>query len=717
MPSLIGAPLVEWLIDNASAVEALGSNAREQADELTVFWLRGVGHFEVAGRDVSAYRALRVRIRAQRLQYSLEPRDGRAWEALALLGTDSSDRSVAELRTLARDMPGFLGPVVESTDVALSLAMHDPELLVELTEAYYIVRPPQRYGHSHDGGIRNHEGFALDLAQAAWYRGPFFALLRQNFRLGVRVIDRMLAHSIQHGYRRPITSGQHSAPPGLILTAFGQVQHFHGDINVWLWYRGSSNGPYPCVSALLALEYVADELIKHCAIPAGRLAKVILGQTSTLATVGLVFGMLVRHIDTVTDELDDFLTNPDVWRFEFCRLGREGHLHIQRRDADELYGRDRRTMVMQDLAGHLVLDALHRNDTERLDTLRGIGRHLIDAAGGEQAPLEVQQWGAHLDGNCYSFHLDGDHYIFEFQPPEHLSEALASEYSRSARASEVYRLLNRYRLDAGILFRASPPDLPTEDELQRDLDSARSLQTDLDNTSTSLRPAIAGVAAAVLRCATAADRQVPAPDVQWAVSILVESAMDPYGPYAEDEDTVFPDRADRFAAYVLPLALLLDLPAAEADAVTTALQAATTSPADEARYYAAEGPNQLWLRPCIRLADGCCHHDVLWRALEAGAQSVVLSIWNDQGTRELTIVDGDPATEIPIRPTEDLWLPRIAVTSIGAIMQRAAAVPFRTMPHGYETSSCPPIHVRRRIGQLKAMSGATNSTWPWPSHY
>ena len=46
------------------------------------------------------------------------------------------------------------------------------------------------------------------------------------------------------------------------LSITGEPRDYVGDGHVWLWYRGTGVGPYPCMSALQALEFVTEEHIR-----------------------------------------------------------------------------------------------------------------------------------------------------------------------------------------------------------------------------------------------------------------------------------------------------------------------------------------------------------------------------------------------------------------------------------------------------------------------
>src|SRR5437763_13089821 len=68
-----------------------------------------------------------------------------------------------------------------------------------------------------------------------------------------------------------------------------------GDSHVWSWYRGTSVGPYACMSALLALERFIDHLLEKLNFPAQTIVELLLRDCHHLAIPGLAVGFLTRH--------------------------------------------------------------------------------------------------------------------------------------------------------------------------------------------------------------------------------------------------------------------------------------------------------------------------------------------------------------------------------------------------------------------------------------
>ena len=210
------------------------------------------------------------RRRRERPEVPMECRDEIFLELLALLGPDLGDDGEAILRRVARDAPSWLAPAVEETFTDLALSQYRPRLLTHLSEAYYLDDEADGTG-LHEDGIRRHHAQrgGLFMPLVAWHRGPFFLLFRTDIRAGVAVLNRMLNHAASIRARtllRDMDGGPYQAN----LKITGTRRLYVGDDHVWMWYRGTGVGPYPCMSALQALERICDQFIEAGA-PIGRL--------------------------------------------------------------------------------------------------------------------------------------------------------------------------------------------------------------------------------------------------------------------------------------------------------------------------------------------------------------------------------------------------------------------------------------------------------------
>ena len=674
---LIGSPLVAWLAKNGRLPHASYYDDERSPLRVVLAWLRGVSRLEVRGDDISVYRDLRVTVRDELLKGDTDNRLRGRLEALGLLGADTDGATVAALRETAAKWPHVLAPLVESLDAALALSQVDTTLLADLTEAYYIEQPsPVSWpGSVDDEGIRGHEAGGWGEPLAAWYRGPFLPLLRRDPARGLQVINRMCDRGAK---RRNLTliglgvgeSDSESDPElsiGQSIELLGESPRFYaGDGHVWLWYRGSGVGPYPCMTALFCLEILLDELVAAGWSP-GAVARWVLKDATTLATPALVYGFLVRHIEAVTDELEGFLASPNVWHLEFARVINEGRLHVQGADYQRLAGRDRRTWKPQDVATYLVLTTADRGDKATLTRLEQVGRRLVDAAGRSEAPAEVRLWAAHLDFNSYEIENQGKYRAVQVRPPAEVIEALAPSQQRSADVFALYGLLNRYRPVYAAPYRMTLARGADEESLANDYATARRLEGvgsggDDDNADLK-RSALAGVAAAIL---DARLRRIGAPEgaAGWSVSLLCDVATAPRTLEYTSEHSVYPDGADRKAALGLPCALpILESDKLASDLLAKGLVAGMTSAVFEVRHRAAEGLNSVIDRPCAGDSERACWHELAWNAIEAGARAIAVG-QRQNGRRRAISLSGDLSGALLSTSAADVMLGQLIPPTI-----------------------------------------------------
>jgi len=731
----VAAPLISWLLENRSLDREWSVDDTESPRKHVLRWLRGVARLEAARQDVSSFQDLRGRIRDALIPYADEYSNAEILESLGLLGKDSTDASNQVLAAIGRDHSGFLAPVVESIDVDRVMSKCDPKLLALLAEQYYIEKPKtQGWGSSwqDDEGIRHHEARGGQ-ALAAWYRGPFLFLLREDFAGGLRLIDRMLDRGVRARLEtsstllRQMRGDPNEQFEGLDLSfAESGPRNFVGDQHVWSWYRGSSVGPYPCMSALFALEMFMDGCVTS-GVDVNSLTKRIMRDASTLASVGLCFGFLVRHIDKVSRELDSLLAEPTIWELEFSRVSHEGSLHVQGVDDSTVPGRERRGWMPLNVAMYLVVGAMQRRDDQRLKELRDIGARLIQNAGADKASPTVRRWAAHLDWNNYMLVKENGQLLIKADVPEEVTEALAPVTEDIERQQEVYRLLNRYRIRYATPYRFALAELPPDEELATDVQTARHLEElSGDETSDPIRCAVSGVAAAVVHRATKdASRQVPETSLNWARDLLVRFAIYLNPSSFDHPDAMYSLGGDRQAALALPrimvrragegnptmthpkmvpfpirigfvqsskkwisarveaiLAFFLTRTKSEprfdsqqdaagrekrSASVLTALEACTSSPFVEVRQCVAEGLRTLFDQSCSIQPDGRCWHEEVWRVIEAGARHVVLGDFSAHGRADIRPITGDVVAQLRDAPDGKLMLTYIEPAAICAM--------------------------------------------------
>ena len=621
---------------------------REVINDLVLAWLRGMATSQLQPDRLR--QAVRETILADdRLYY-----DEFAVEALATLGPDLDDRAEAWLRAVARERPGSLNAAVESFAVALSMSQARPQVLLDLAEAYYIELPDPRDrwggGHTLDDGIRDFKhglGPGFGVPAAAWYYGPFFRLLNSRPVETIGLINRMLDHAARFRVEKMSTYRAGSEAPeereGVSLDLPGSGERlFVGDSHVWAWYRGTSVGPYACMSALLALERFADDLLERVQVPARRLIELLLTDCHNLAIPGLVVGFLTRHPDATGDLLDPFLASPSIWHLESARVTGDYGFRVQVPDADKLTGSDRRRYTFHETVAGMVINARLAGNEDRLAQLGTLGEKLVAAASAGLDDAEsndpeylamINSWAAEFRIENYRASTSGDQVLIQFERPEPIERVLAPRNEEFQKTNALYGLQNTYGR-----FNDEPTKWPVS-TLVEDLAAARLIEEGQAVPEGMLWPenALVAVAAAAVRCHALGLATISEPDLRWAVDALLWAAENPRVDEMSYYETTFPMGADRAAAAALPLLLLAPFDSLGLDAarVEEALAALATSLFDEVRAIYAIGCEPLWDASCgVDQVTGVCRrHSPAWSAAVSGLRDCRLGEWSQQTQR------------------------------------------------------------------------------------
>lgn len=669
--------------------------AQEQVAELVLAWLRGVST-ENRGPD-----RLRQRVRDTILEQDRPLYDDFAVEALATLGPDLDDRAEQWLRKVASERPSALHPVAEAPLTVVSMAQDSPDLLLDLSEAYYIEEPDEHrgwHGGPLDDGIRDHRHgleFGFGPPQAAWYYGPFFRLLNTTPLKAIAFINRMLNHAALY---RVTDQPPRDRDPSQInwadyegvtlqLTEVTGRRHYVGDSQVWCWYRGTSVGPYACMSALLALERFIDHLKEVVGLPADAIAELLLKDCHNLAVPGMLAGFLVRHIDDAGSLLDPYLADVDVWQLETARATAELSFRVRDPDADKLTGGDRRRFSPHEVVGYLVVNARVRGDEKRLEELERVGERLVesarakvrahsgDAEGSEAGASDkdaedishdaaeflavAQSWGAEFRIDNYGVTEAEEGVLVQFERPAKIAEALASSGERLETVQVLYDLQSRYAL------KNETPDQWPVDTLKEDISTARAL-VDRGRPDGFMWPEnpLVAVAAAAIRAHVTGAIELDAADLEWAAGGVLFAAENPQIDDMSIPSTMFHMGADRAAGIAVPLLLLGPCDQLDIDPalVESALNALATSMFDEVRTSFAMGCSLVWDAPCDPgAADGPCRrHAAAWAAVERGLSDCVLGAWSNKAQRRLPAVLARPYPEtLPAVRDEDLLVNRL----------------------------------------------------------
>ncbi|WP_369044659.1 hypothetical protein [Sinomonas sp. P10A9] len=596
-------------------------------------------------------------------------------EFLALLGPDIGGDGEAILRRIANDAPAFLGPAVEALFAGRALATRPRGFLATITEAYYLDDEEDGSGF-HEDGIRDHHYHGIGMPLAAWYRGPFISLFQSDFRGGVRVLNQLLNHAALAQARTLASIDRYGGDiPEEELDSYrielqvtGAVRTYIGDPQVWTWYRGTGGGPYPCMSALQALERVCDQLI-DLDIPLSTIVAILLDECENLAMVGLVVGLLIRHLEKAEGMLDPYLSEPMIWHLEFARATSE--ISGFAASSDGLVGADRRHWSLREASAMLVL----RADEDRAEELRHLGRELIenarqqiqlvhgdDEGAIEQELLNVRGWASGMDLDTYSAHpTDDGQLIIQSTPPDVLLNALETASSDVQQAQEATRLMVQYYINP----KKRITDSRTSETLIEDLNVAKQLIDEPPAFSADGpwdAPAV--VAAAALEAHLIEGIELPDESLRFAAETLVTvGEQSGRGRQFDSQESYFEQGADRVSAQSLPLLLL---PAAApiralvdgsdgSEAYARVVQATSglaLALPNEVRVHLARGLDVLWQEPCS--TEGTCHHETALGLVIATARDCVFGGWDSETGRRASIVLEDPIAESLSAASDDV---------------------------------------------------------------
>ncbi|QCW80034.1 hypothetical protein EQG64_30670 [Streptomyces sp. S6] len=685
---LVAAPVVEWL---ARHTEILFQRQGHPGDEVVLAWLRGVSRQEAIGADVTRWRPVRAAVREAMLREVPEYPSETFVEALALLGSDRDAAAGGVLKELAHRHPYALMPAVDRMEAGRCLAVTDPALLVELAAAYYLMLPYRRPEFDIRRWRRRRTGEHEFLGgtlrcQAGWWRGPFFSLLQVDPALGLRLIGLVVRGTVESRRDWDDDGGElqeedadggkgpdeHDLNGDFLGTG---SRGYAGPAEAWSWYRGALNGPQPCMSALMALDrWLESEIVRPGVAPLRKAAGLVLTRVGTLAGLGLAHGMLLRHLESVTDELDDFLATPSVWLLEHGRVVNDALSGT----GDQLPGDTWLQQQPVKIAMSLVIEAVHREDTEALSRLRTVADRLRAAAPDGFGGLQVRTWADYLDWDRFTLEPQGGHVVVDVLPSPDIQQELNRRRIRSGRTSKQYELFNRYALRRSVPHRVSDPVVADPGRLADDLQAARELCAGREDDGERVPDGVYAVAAAAAHLAAAGD-PLSAEDLRWSVDLLVAAVQEPtdlsYGPGA-----ILPWSGNRLAALALPRLLVPAVAAAKpallgVDCTMRVHQAVVKGAAHslhEVREYAVEGLRPLWAVPCSTVA-GECHHVVAWSAVEA-LVSVALGDRNGGSpsapaeglVRELDRLSGNELVPDPV------------AIAVPAVMEAAGVVHCRT---------------------------------------
>ncbi len=611
--------------------------------------------------------------RSRRRQYPEVPteiKNKSVVELLALLGPDLGVEGEAILRRVGQHAASWLAPALEEVLTGRALATYRRGFLAELTAAYYLDEEEDGSGF-HEDGIRGHQSRSLSTTPlAAWYRGPFMPLFQTDFRNGVAVLNRMLNHAALA--RARTLAGLHRGYGASVdetdldeyrteLEITGTRRVYIGDGHVWIWYRGSGVGPYPCMSALQALERVCDELTAG-GVAVSRIVAILLDGCENLAMVGLVVGLLVRHLERADRLLDPYLAEPMIWREEFNRVMSESSGLAAR--SDGIVMADRRKWSLRETATYLVV----RADETRAAELKTIGERLVnntrrlitnayegaettasDKTAIEEQLAPVRAWASGLDRDTYEARRTDTGLYIQSHPPDDVVQALQRGNEELQRGQEALRLFVRYHVEPKkrVTVDLSATDLAADLSAARDLlnnPPARAVGGPWDAPTAV---AAAAIAAHLLREVSFAKELLV-----FAVDTVLRVGVGAAWPREFDsEESYYEQGADRSAARTVPLLLL---PSAKPllalvdgndgssayERVTAAGVTLARAVAHEVRLHLARGLDRAWEAPCTKV--GRCHHEVALDVVLESMRDCAFGDWDRATGQRRTVLLTDP---------------------------------------------------------------------------
>ncbi len=602
-------------------------------------------------------------------------------EHLALLGPDLGPEGEAILRRIAEDEPHSLDHAVEPIFAGHSLASYDPKLLIDLAAAYYIEDEDDDddgFGWSggfHDEGIRHHRFGGLGSPLASFTHGPFLSLFRADYPGGVVLLNHMLDHAARCRIRI-LSDLRHGEPPDenrsgskRVLSVAGEPREFVGDGHVWLWYRGTGVGPYPCMSALQALEFVTEEYIR-AGVPPPVLTAIMLDGAHSLAMPALVLGILVRHLEVAGEVIEPYLVEPTVWQLEFSRVTNETTGLAAR--FPELPNPERRGWSLREVSMMLTL----RAEGDRIAHLKALGDQLLGNAAaevGEDSSADareylatVRNWAASLDRAAYEVRQEDDHVLIQQAVDPEVEQILGETNADLRRTNDAIGLTVRHAHVRDNGGRA--PDIEAE-ALAADIALARELLDDPPQSVAGFSadgPVAAAASAVELHLAGRAI--VADDDLSWSATVLLQVAAG-MAEHANDlfDDSFFSQGADRSAARALPFLLLpaaRELRAAlgingpdDVDELIELSRALAVRGVNETRLAYARALDVVWAAPCETAhLHGRCHHRIAFDLVTESFLDSVVGPWDsDAQRRSIVRLDPSEASSLDALNGDDIY--------------------------------------------------------------
>ncbi|MBD2580482.1 hypothetical protein [Oscillatoria sp. FACHB-1406] len=165
----------------------------------------------------------------------------------------------------------------------------------------------------------------FDFFPPAPVQGPFLYLLLNNEDEGLRLVH-ALANAASEKWREYKQRKEFDQPaltplPVTINLPSG-IREFWGDTEVYCWFRGTTVGSYPVISALMALEEWMERQIEAGRDVESLVEKVLRGSNS-VAVLGICLSMALAYPEKCLKVALPIASSPDIWEMDISRLVHE----------------------------------------------------------------------------------------------------------------------------------------------------------------------------------------------------------------------------------------------------------------------------------------------------------------------------------------------------------------------------------------------------------
>jgi len=211
-------------------------------------------------------------------------------------------------------------PLVDSipkkfVDFALSVLIKQP---INLEDYPHIPKRITRAREDRNFGINDVMNFRLP----APVQGPFLYLLLNNEDEGLRLVHALanVASQKWREYQQREEFDQPKLNPlPVTINLPSASREFWGDKEVYCWFRRTTNGSYPVISALMALEEWMERQIEAGRDVEALFAKVLSGSNS-VAVLGICLSIALAYPEKCLKAALPIAICPDIWEMDIKRL-------------------------------------------------------------------------------------------------------------------------------------------------------------------------------------------------------------------------------------------------------------------------------------------------------------------------------------------------------------------------------------------------------------